>query len=67
MGIITVLMILFEVAYSFIKEGDPHEKSIGDFLLDWIHPGDSIELKTSGSTGQPKLIRYNKQAMVNSA
>lgn len=58
---------LFEIAYSFIKEGAPHEKAIGDFLMDWIRPNKIISLRTSGSTGKPKLIQYNKQAMVNSA
>lgn len=57
----------FEIAYSFIKEGEAHEKAIGDFLMDWIRPNDIITLKTSGSTGKPKLIHYHKQAMVNSA
>ena len=58
---------LFEVAYSFIKEGEAHEQAIGDFLMDWIRPNEYITLKTSGSTGTPKLIRYHKQSMVNSA
>ena len=58
---------LFEVAYSFIKEGKPHEKAMGDFLMDWIHPKEEIFLKTSGSTGIPKKMRYAKQALVNSA
>ena len=58
---------LFEIAYSFIKEGEVHEKAIGDFLMDWIRPNEIITLKTSGSTGNPKLIHYHKQAMVNSA
>lgn len=58
---------LFEVAYSFIKEGEEHERAIGDFLMDWIRPNPTITLKTSGSTGTPKMITYEKQAMVNSA
>ena len=58
---------LFEVAYSFIKEGEEHERAIGDFLMDWIRPNPTITLRTSGSTGTPKLITYKKQAMVNSA
>lgn len=58
---------LFEVAYSFIKEGEEHERAIGDFLMDWIRPNPTITLKTSGSTGVPKKITYKKQAMVNSA
>lgn len=58
---------LKEVAYSLIKEGEPHEKITGNFLIDWLNTKDYIEVKTSGSTGKPKLIRLQKQAMVNSA
>jgi O-succinylbenzoic acid--CoA ligase len=58
---------LCRVAYSFIKEGDDHEKPIGDFILDWFDDKDYIEMDTSGSTGIPKRIRVKKQAMVNSA
>ncbi len=58
---------LFGVAYSYIKEGKPYEKALGDFLMDWINPEVNITLKTSGSTGLPKSITYPKQAMVNSA
>ena len=43
------------------------EKSIGDFLLDWLDNNDFIVAKTSGSTGAPKTITLKKQAMVNSA
>lgn len=58
---------LCRVAYSFIKEGDDWEKPVGDFLLDWFDGKTYIEMKTSGSTGIPKTIRVDKQAMVNSA
>ncbi|RZK10904.1 MAG: long-chain fatty acid--CoA ligase [Flavobacterium sp.] len=58
---------LCRVAYSFIKEGEPFEKPVGDFLLDWFDDKDYIEMQTSGSTGVPKLIRVKKQAMVNSS
>lgn len=58
---------LHEIAYSFVKEGTPHERGIGDFLLDWIHPSPNIVLKTSGSTGIPKRLIFKKQAMVQSA
>ena len=58
---------LCRVAYSFIKEGEEHEKSVGDFILDWFDNKSYLELNTSGTTGTPKLIRINKQAMVNSA
>lgn len=58
---------LQEVAYSFVKEGKPYEKSIGDFLMDWLDGNDFITVRTSGSTSQPKTIRLKKQHMVNSA
>ena len=58
---------LCRVAYSFIKEGEDHEKSVGDFILDWFDNKSYLELNTSGTTGSPKIIRIEKQAMVNSA
>jgi O-succinylbenzoic acid--CoA ligase len=58
---------LCRVAYSFIKEGEDYEKSVGDFILDWFDKKTYLELNTSGTTGTPKIIRIEKQAMVNSA
>lgn len=58
---------LKEVGYSLVKEGDPYENQVGDFLLHWLDHEDTIVLKTSGSTGDPKPITIPKQVMVNSA
>ncbi|AIZ42543.1 AMP-binding protein [Cellulophaga baltica] len=58
---------LKEVAYCLIKEGLPHEKPIGSFLLDWVNEDEYLEVATSGSTGVPKIINLRKQHMVNSA
>src|SRR5690606_31957790 len=58
---------LMEVAYSYIKEGEPYEQSIGDFLMDWLNEKSFMYVRTSGSTGEAKPIRVQKQAMVNSA
>jgi O-succinylbenzoic acid--CoA ligase len=58
---------LLRVAYSFIKEGEAYEKPLGIFILDWFDPKPYLEMNTSGSTGVPKIIRVEKQAMVNSA
>lgn len=55
------------VAYSLVKEGVAFENEIGNFLLDWLDDKDYVLAKTSGSTGQPKIIQISKQAMVNSA
>ncbi|MBT8304496.1 MAG: AMP-binding protein [Bacteroidia bacterium] len=58
---------LVDFAYSCIKEGEPFEKTIGNFMLNWLDEKDHIEAKTSGSTGDPKIIRLSKQSMVHSA
>ncbi len=58
---------LKEVAYSLIKEGEPFEKAIGDFLLDWLDDNPTLQVHTSGSTGKPKPIMLQKRHMVNSA
>lgn len=58
---------LMEVAYSFTKEGEPYQRELGIFLLDWLDKEDYIAVQTSGSTGKPKKIKIKKQAMVNSA
>ncbi|PAM94891.1 O-succinylbenzoic acid--CoA ligase [Flavobacterium sp. IR1] len=58
---------LCTVAYSYIKEGDTDEKFIGEFLLDWFDNKEYIEMRTSGTTGLPKLVRLEKQAMIQSA
>lgn len=58
---------LKEVAYSFIKEGDPYEKLVGDFLTDWLSDSEYITARTSGTTSAPKKIQLSKQHMVNSA
>lgn len=58
---------IYYVAYSFIKEGEPFEQHVGNFLLDWFDEKSYIELQTSGTTGTPKVIRIEKQAMLDSA
>lgn len=58
---------LSEIGYSLVKEGEPYEKSIGNFLLDWVNDKPSVEVFTSGSTGKPKKITLKKKHMVNSA
>lgn len=58
---------MFYVAYCFIKEGKPFEQHIGTFLLDWFDEKSYIELNTSGTTGTPKVIKIEKQAMLDSA
>jgi O-succinylbenzoic acid--CoA ligase len=58
---------LCRVAYSYVKEGDAYEQSIGEFFLDWFDKKSYIEMTTSGTTGLPKLVKLEKQAMIQSA
>ena len=58
---------LKEIGHDFIKEGIPYEIAIGDFIMDWMDKYDHINVKTSGSTGNSKMIKIYKQAMVSSA
>lgn len=54
-------------AYDFIKEGEPYEEHIGEFLLDWLDNKDYIFVNTSGSTGTPKAVKIKKIHMIHSA
>ena len=58
---------IFYVAYCFIKEGEPFEQHVGNFLMDWFDEKSYIEMKTSGTTGKPKVVKIEKQAMLESA
>ena len=58
---------LLRLAYDFIKEGEDFEKITGKFILDWFNSNSFISVTTSGTTGAPKKIKIEKQAMVFSA
>jgi o-succinylbenzoate---CoA ligase len=58
---------LCRVSYTYIKEGNSNEQAIGEFLLDWFDNKEYIEMTTSGTTGLPKAVRLQKQAMIQSA
>ncbi|NND15672.1 MAG: AMP-binding protein [Eudoraea sp.] len=58
---------LMDAAYSLIKEGEPYEQVIGDFLMDWLSESDTIPVKTSGTTGSPKLATFTRHQMFASA
>jgi len=49
------------------KNGKPFEKSIAEFISDWVSDTSRLEVQTSGSTGNPKTIVLKKEQMVNSA
>ena len=58
---------LMDAAYSLIKEGEPYELSIGDFLMDWLVDESTVTLKTSGTTGAPKRLEVPKEKLIVSA
>ncbi|MBQ0769274.1 MAG: AMP-binding protein, partial [Bizionia sp.] len=66
-GDTVTITTLKEKARFFVKEGVAFEKEIGQFLLEWLKDSPNLQAKTSGSTGAPKPIVLQKQAMVNSA
>lgn len=41
--------------------------SLEDFLIEWENDSPYVEVKTSGSTGEPKRMMVEKQRMLNSA
>jgi O-succinylbenzoic acid--CoA ligase len=58
---------LLLAAHNLIKEGNDSEKNTGEFLLEWFNDNSFITATSSGTTGIPKKITIDKQAMVNSA
>ncbi|HEY9170055.1 MAG TPA: AMP-binding protein [Lutibacter sp.] len=40
---------------------------VADFLIDWFDAKSFVEVKTSGSTGNPKIIQLQKEQMIHSA
>ena len=58
---------LLRLAYDFVKEGQDFEKITGEFILDWFNSNSFILVTTSGTTGTPKKIKIEKQAMIFSA
>lgn len=66
-GLPIALEALEDVAYSLTKEGEAFEREYGEFLLDWLDQSDSITVKTSGSTGEPKDFVVKKEHFLSSA
>ncbi len=46
---------------------EKHLQQLGDFMTDWLDDSPTITVKTSGSTGVPKLIEVEKNQMLASA
>lgn len=59
--------LMGSVVPSLIHSEADWKQHIGEFISQWLDETDSIVVKTSGSTGEPKLISVSKEAMVLSA
>ena len=59
--------LLGSVVPSLIHSGAEWKQHIGEFISQWLDETDAILVKTSGSTGEPKVISVSKEAMVLSA
>ena len=58
---------LLALANDFINEGEEFERITGKFILNWFNSDSFITVTTSGTTGSPKKINIDKEAMVFSA
>lgn len=60
---------LISLAVKKIKDPQTEdwEKKIFWFILEWLHPSNYMEVKTSGSTGKAKTILFSKDQMIASA
>jgi O-succinylbenzoic acid--CoA ligase len=50
-----------------IKAENDFERDVLNFINDWFSDSKIISVKTSGSTGDPKIIKVDKEKMRNSA
>lgn len=58
---------LQHLAFMLIKDGSPFEEDLGNLILQWFDENDYVLLTTSGTTGEPKEIKLNKEHMIASA
>ncbi len=58
--------IAYAKKYLANQEEDLHN-SLFEFLLTWFNGEDCLEVKTSGSTGEAKLMQVEKKSMIESA
>ncbi|MDO9138627.1 MAG: hypothetical protein Q7U21_12470 [Lutibacter sp.] len=57
----------FQTVNELIDFSKEISSDVADFLTDWFDAKSFVEVKTSGSTGNPKIIQLQKKQMINSA
>ena len=58
---------LIQLANELILDSEEFNRDFGNLILQWFDANDFIVLTTSGTTGTPKQIKLQKQAVLNSA
>ncbi|TGD59775.1 AMP-binding protein [Flavobacterium humi] len=66
-GLVFTKESLIQAAQDYSQSDLDAEQDFGRFVLNWFDDKPYVEVKTSGTTGKPKIIKVQKQAMVNSA
>ena len=54
-------------ADGLLEDGNAQEESVVRFIEQWLDFTETVTVRTSGSTGEPKEIQLKKQHMINSA
>ncbi|MDG1961540.1 MAG: AMP-binding protein [Flavobacteriaceae bacterium] len=58
---------LLDFAQDLIDQGEAHEILMAQFFIKWFDQTPDVLVKTSGSTGQPKVMTLAKERMIFSA
>lgn len=58
---------LEEIPHSKLDACTPFEQEILGFIQEWLKGQTEFEVKTSGSTGPPKTIRFDRSQLIHSA
>lgn len=58
---------LARLAGEKLQAGSNYEHHLFSFIKEWLSLADTIEVKTSGSTGAPKQVKFRKEQVIESA
>ncbi len=58
---------LSHLAFDLIQDGEPYQQDLGKLFQQWFDQNKTMELTTSGTTGEAKGIQIKKKTMINSA
>lgn len=58
---------LKKIALAMATTGASFEQTIGEFFSEWLSDSETVTIQTSGTTGPPKKMLFNKGALRHSA